>query len=470
MAAPEFLFKPLKELPDPLPVPVLLRERGGMGVFSAHIEVPGSKSLTNRALLLAALAEGGSTIRRALIAEDTEKMMAALRLLGATVTVGEGAVRVEGCGGRWRPAEGSAAGMFVDSGDSGTTARFLAAAAMLSPIPLIVDGSRQQRARPLGELGSALESLGAKVMYFSRPGYPPVKVTAPGELPRGARVELGTTASSQFVSGLLLAAPFLPGGLTVVLEGEITSASYVRMTLGLLDQLGARVRTSEDLRVMRVSPAEDASGLPLGFAYTVEPDASSAAYFWGAAAICPGSVCRVPGLDGSSLQGDAGLIDVLARMGAMAIRDEGGRAMLGVRGLPRLDPVMADMSDMPDAALTLAAVACFAKGRSVLRGLKTLRLKESDRIQALQSELSKVGVRVDVSVLGDKDAITVTPPEGGIDCSKGVGRVVFETYRDHRMAMALALIGLRRPNVWIKDPSCVAKTFPGFWSSWAGLY
>lgn len=461
------LGRPLRDLPDPLPIaPLGLR---GRTPFDVRLRPPGSKSLTNRALLLAAMAEGASTVRGALLdADDAARMVAALASLGAVVErVGED-LRVRGVGGRWRvPAEG----VRLDLNNAGTATRFLAAAALLSPGPVTIDGNVRMRQRPIGELIDALRLLGMTAEYGGEPGFPPVRLTPPERgLPRGATLEIPTTLSSQFISALLLVAPWMPGGLTIALTGQITSRSYIQMTLGLLDALGACVKTSEDLRFIRVGAG---SGVPAGvrpFEYAVEPDASGATYFWGAAALAPGAVCRIEGVGSDSLQGDARFPSLLSRMGATVTAHGGASAETLVRGPAALAPIMADMSDMPDAAMTLAAVASFATGRSIVRGLRTLRVKETDRIAAMRVELAKIGVRVETDVLGDPDAITVTPPEGGVDCSAEAPRVEFETYDDHRMAMSLALVGLRRPNVFVRDPRCVGKTYPGFWSDLAGLY
>ncbi|MEX2219632.1 MAG: 3-phosphoshikimate 1-carboxyvinyltransferase [Phycisphaerales bacterium] len=469
----ETLQRPLDELPDPLHIPPLTAR--GRIMFLARIRPPGSKSLTNRALLLGALAGGESTLRGALVdADDTERMAAGLRQLGAGVALDGTGARIRGVGGAWRTGEG----IRIDAGESGTTARFLSAAALFSRAPVTIDGSPRLRERPMGELTDALGALGAGVASDGRGEFLPLTIRGPAALPRAPVVDFGTTASSQFISAVLLIAPWLPGGLTVRLEGEVTSRSYITMTIGLLEELGITVRTSEDLRVIRVcAGAGGAGGAGPGpaagvapFTYHVEPDASSATPFWGAAALFPGAVARIEDLDARSLQGDAAFPDVLARLGATIIREEGARPFLGIRGPASLDPLMADLSDMPDAAMTLAVVASFAGGRSIIRGLRTLRLKESDRVAALRTELRKVGVRVETGVSGDPDAITVTPPRGGIDASPEASRVEFDTYNDHRMAMALALVALRRPNTWIRDPGCVRKTYPGFWKQLAELY
>ena len=199
----------------------------------------------------------------------------------------------------------------------------------------------------------------------------------------------------------------------------------------------------------------------------VEPDASGATYFWGAGAMLPGASVSVSGLSGDALQGDSGFPELLSRMGASVAVREG---LVTVRGPERLAPVLADMSDMPDAAMTAAVCAAFADGTTILRGVRTLRDKECDRIAALESELGKIGVVVESDVRGDPDVLTITPPTGGVDCAAGVAPVEFETFDDHRMAMSLALVGLRRPGVLIRDPGCVAKTYPGYFADLASLY
>lgn len=457
------LRRPLAELPDVVEIPAP-RPVGKEYPIEASVRPPGSKSLTNRALLLAGLADGQSTIRGALRdADDARVMLQALRLLGAEIEDRGTDLLVTGVCGRWKPAN---AAPVINVTNAGTAARFLAAAALLSPVPLTIDGNARMRERPIRELGDVLTSLGCTVEYLASAGCPPLRITPPAAgktLP--AVLEIGTTQSSQFISGLLLAAPFLPAGLTLRLTGEVTSASYVTMTLALLGRLNATTRTSDDLRVLRVCGG--ATGRPSGlppFEYDVEPDASSATYWWGAASIMPGAKIRVLGPGPMSIQGDVVFPELLERMGATVIRREWPEPFIEVTGGKRLRPILADMREIPDAAMTLAAVACFAEGTSILRGLRTLRVKETDRLAALRTELSKLGVKVENPVQGDPDAMTITPPAGGLD---GSIPVTFDTYNDHRMAMALSLIGLRRPNVFIRDPACVAKTYPAYWSDLA---
>jgi len=438
--------------------------------FSTSVTPPGSKSLTNRALLLAAIAHGTSRLVRPLLdADDARQMRAALTQLGAVVEAGaDGGVSVTGVGGEWRAREG---GTTLNLNNAGTAARFLAGAALLSPRPLTIDGNARMRERPIGELGDLLTQLGCGVEYLGTAGCPPVCITPPAGPRQPATVEVQPTQSSQFVSALLLVSPWIPGGLTIHLHGEVTSASYIAMTLGLLSKLGAHVQTSDGLRTIRIT-GEDARGRPglAAFEYAVEPDASGATYFWAAAAMVPGAHVRVLGLDGRSLQGDAHFPDLLGRMGAGVLESRDTNPWIEVSGPCALRPIMADLSDMPDAAMTLAAATSFAPGTSVLRGLETLRVKECDRIEAMRTELGKVGVVIESPVGGDGGTMTLTPPPGGIDCSIDAPAVTFDTYDDHRIAMALALVGLRRPNVIIRNPACVGKTFPTFWREFGALW
>jgi 3-phosphoshikimate 1-carboxyvinyltransferase len=465
------LRRPLDSLPDPLPVPALSPPPGAGAPFAITLRPPGSKSLTNRALLLAALADGASILYHPLLeANDTERMIEALTLLGAKIARRErdGSLHIEGVSGTWHPATDPSGGATLNLNNAGTATRFLAAAALLSPVPITIDGNPRMRKRPIGQLVEALRLLGARCEFLGDIGCPPLRISCPSPVEPGLRIEMTPTASSQFISALLLIAPFLRGGLTLSMRGPITSRSYIELTLGLLDALGATVKMSEDLRIIRVAPPNCGEpGLP-AFEYDVEPDASSATYFWAAAALFPEATCRIDGLGPASLQPDAAFPELLARMGApMSMAADEHSITIG--GPTALEPITADLSLMPDAAMTLAAVACFASGPSTIRGLETLRHKESDRIEALRNELTKIGVGIDTPPRNE-DALIITPPPGGIDTSPAAPRVEFDTYDDHRMAMSLALIALRRPNTHIKDPTCVRKTYPTFWQDLAHLY
>jgi 3-phosphoshikimate 1-carboxyvinyltransferase len=456
-------------LPESLPISPASRP------FDAVIRPPGSKSLTNRALLLAALAHGASTLRRPLVdADDARRMLDAVARLGAHVEIRGDALVVTGVGGRWRVGPEPVA---LDLGNAGTATRFLAAAAMLAPPGsggVIIDGNARMRQRPIGELAGALDALGVRVRFLGAPGFPPLHVMPADPAALGSEVSFARTASSQFVSALLLVAPWLPHGLTARFTEPPTSASYIDMTVALLRRCGAQAKCGDLSRpgAVTVFPSPDPSGgAPglRGFTYDVEPDASGAAPFWAAAALVPGARVQVPGLwlEGGagpcSLQGDARFVRVLHRMGAQVELAPGG---LAVRG-DRLLGIEVDLSQMPDTAMTLAALACFADGPSRIAGLRTLRVKETDRIAALVAELSKVGARVEPFADGGDEGLVITP----IPPAQRAGgdEVEFETYDDHRMAMALALVGLRRRGVKIRDPGCVAKTYPAFWQDFARL-
>lgn len=456
MPAP--LDTPLDRLPDPLPIPTL--PVPAAAPLRATVRPPGSKSLTNRALLLAALAAGQSNLHGALSeADDAQRMLGALADLGAGIALdGPGEVTVRGVGGRWPVPPG---GIALDLNNAGTATRFLAAASALAAGPVTIDGNARMRQRPIGELADVMPALGVRVEYLGATGFPPLKLIPPRRPVKQAAIELHSTRSSQFISALLMLGPWLEGGVTLRLRGEVTSPPYIAMTLRLLDRLGAVTRTSEDLRVLRVGPPDPRTPGLAPFNYQVEPDASGATYFWAAGAILPGARISVEGLGDDSLQGDAAFPALLRRMGgAVRTESDGSVSVTGPDQLVRIDT---DMTDMPDAAMTLAAVCAFAPGRSVLRGLRTLRVKETDRVAAIQNELRKLGVRVELDVPEDPDALSITPPELGVDCSPDAPPVEFDTYDDHRMAMSMALIGLRRPNCFVRDPRCVRKTYPTFW-------
>ena len=434
----DILRKPLDELPDPLvlvPVP---------GPFDVSIRPPGSKSLMNRAVLLAALAEGKSKIFHALLdAQDAKVMIQALTQLGARFELpssDDGPLIVHGTGGKLK------GGCSLNLENAGTATRFLTAAACLADAPVVIDGNDRMRKRPIGELIEMLRRLGVTIDELGEPGYVPLRVHPCR--PKGSEIEIGATQSSQYISALMMIAPFMEDGLTIRFTQPPTSRSYIEMTLQMLTH--ALPGAPLPLHVT-VDPLVIPNWNTRGFEITIEPDASGATYFCGAAAILIESRCVIEGFDlERSAQGDARFRDVL-----------------GAREI--------DLSLMPDTAQTLASIACFTDGTTTIRGLRTLRVKETDRIAALQNELAKIRVMIEPFSYTTKqgtpdEGITITPPSGGVDCSPTALPVVFDTYDDHRMAMSLALIGLRRPNVAICDPGCVGKTYPAFWRDWSRLY
>ncbi len=423
-------------LPDPLPIEPVRRP------FDVTITPPGSKSLTCRAYVLAALAEGESRIVQPLRADDPDALLVALGTLGAASRREGGDVLNRGVGGRF-PRGGE-----INLGDGGAPARFMIAAACLAEGPVTVDGSARMRQRPIAEGVDLLRRLGAAIEYLQAEGRLPVRVT-PSASFAGGTVEIPTTLSSQFVSAILLVAPFLKNGVALDFAGEITSSSYIDLTL--------RTLAGWDVHGNTRHPSIPPQAV-MARRYPIEPDASSAVYFLVAATICRASKVRVPAISRRSAQPDLGALDVLKRMGAHVEADEKGLAVAGPQGPPR--GTESDARHMPDAAVALAAASAMAEGTSVLRGLRTLRVKESDRIAALAAELRKIGCTVETT--GDSIAID---PSGRHDRP-----VVVETWNDHRMAMAFGILGLARGGIAIRDPACVSKSYPGFWSDLARVY
>jgi 3-phosphoshikimate 1-carboxyvinyltransferase len=415
------------------------------GPLDATVSVPGSKSLTNRALVCAALASGPSTIDGALVADDIEAMRVALTALGAGIAQdrSSGRLMVTGTGGRLRPGPRT-----LDMRLSGTTSRFLLPVVALGEGEYRIDGALPLRARPMGPVLDGIRTLGAEVRDDGEPGCLPVTVVAPGGL-AGGEVAVPGDTSSQFLSGLLLAAPYARSGVRLRLTTALVSRPYVELTVAVMGAFGVDVRGELDEAMLDV-PA----GRYRPTAYTVEPDASTASYFLAAAALVGGRV-TVTGLGAGTRQGDARLADLLAAMGAHVERTATSTTVEGtgrLRGLGRVD-----LSDMPDMAQTVAVLAPFAGGPTEVTGVGFIRGHETDRIAAVVSELGRLGIEARAT----DDGFVVQPGD------PRPARIA--TYDDHRMAMSFALVGLRVPGVEIDDPGCVAKTFPGFWTALDGL-
>ncbi|WP_432977666.1 3-phosphoshikimate 1-carboxyvinyltransferase [Dactylosporangium sp. CA-233914] len=397
---------------------------------------PGSKSITNRALICAALAPGRSTLTGMLFADDTHAMLGAVRALGAAVEVDEAAKTVYVDGVDPRTATGE---IRIDARQSGTTGRFALPAAALRPARGIVDGSPQLRARPFAVLVDALRELGATVEDLSEPGYLPLAVTGPVA---GGKVALPGHISSQYLSGLLMAGPLMADGLTVELTSPLVSVPYVEATTAVMAAFGV---TAEGLHVP--------PGAYHATEYDIEPDASAASYLLAAAAITGGRV-SVEGLGTRSLQGDVRFADALERMGARVERTE---RSITVTGTGELHGIDIDMADISDTAQTLAAVAVFADSPTRVTGIGFIRRKETDRIRAVVTELRRAGL----DAVEEEDGFVVNPGPPA--------PTAFDTYDDHRMAMSLALIGLRSPGIEIRDPRCVAKTYPAYFEDLSRL-
>ena len=413
------------------------------GPVAASVRMPGSKSITNRALLLAALADGESRLVAPLHSEDTFYMASALREMG--IGIEETPERDFVVAGRGGEFDAPNKPLFI--GNSGTTVRFLTAAACFAPAgtDVVLDGVARMRERPIRDLIGALLTLGVDAECLNGHGCPPVRVRG-GGLPGGS-CRLRGDVSSQFLTALLQAAPYARQDVEIEIVGELISKPYIDITQSVMASFGVSL-VNEDYQRLRVSAGQRYAGRE----YVIEADASNASYFLAAAAVTGGTV-TLENLGTDSIQGDIGFLDVLERMGCTVTRGQS----VTLTGPAKLSAVEADMEAIPDTAQTLAVVSAFADGPSHITNIASLRVKETDRVQAIAKELPKIGVRVDEG----PDHWTITPPAGGVYTPAEI-----DTYDDHRMAMAFAVAGLRVPNVTINDPGCVAKTFPDFWERW----
>ncbi len=403
----------------------------------AVVRVPGSKSFTNRALVTAALADGVSRLCGVLFSDDTEAMLGCLTALGIAVEVDRSAcvVVVHGCGGLIPVTQAT-----LDVRQSGTTARFIVPMLVLAHGTFVVDGHPQMRARPMDELSSVLTVC--EVPHETDHGRLPFRISPSGRRVGGI-VSLRGDVSSQFLSGVLLSAPYARGGTTIELTSDLVSAPYVSMTIATMGSFGTNVAVDDSMSRF-VVPA----GVYTAADYPIEPDASTASYFFGAAAITGGRV-RVEGLGRAALQGDIRFVHDLATMGATV---EQGDDWTSVQGPPcgHLRGGTFDLTEHSDTAPTLAAVAAFASEPVVVTGIDFIRRKETDRIAAIVTELRRCGIEAHE----DADGFTVVPGE--------VHAASVDTYEDHRMAMSMALLGLRVPGIRITNPKCVRKTFPEY--------
>ncbi len=410
------------------------------------VRLPGSKSISNRVLLLAALADGPTLVRDVLDADDTRVMIESLSRLGVRcVTESAGRLHVPGAGGRF-PVKQTA--LFL--GNAGTAFRSLTAALALAGGDYRLMGVPRMHERPIGDLVESLRALGARIDYAAKEGYPPLTIL-PGQVRAGQSARVRGDVSSQFLSALLMALP-LAGGGEVVVEGELISKPYVEITLSLMKRFGVAV-ARDGWRAFRVpgdayrSPGE----------IVVEGDASSASYFLAAGAIGGGPV-RVEGVGRDSIQGDVRFAEVLEHMGARVVAGENWIEASASPG-NTLRAFDLDLNHIPDAAMTAAVLALFADGPCTVRNIASWRVKETDRIAAMATELRKLGATVDAGA----DYLRVAPP------ARLQAGVAIDTYDDHRMAMCFALVSLGGVPVTINDPGCVAKTFPAFFQAFAGV-
>lgn len=407
----------------------------------AIITIPGSKSYTHRALVVSALAAGESVLLNALRSEDTEHTVRGLEKFGIKIDWKGDSIIVQGCGGALQ-----AGGEEIYVGDSGTSMRFLTALAALKNGRTLLNGSERMKERPMAALLDGLVSLGARAYSQAGNGYPPVVVESQGLSGGVARIK--GNESSQFLSALLMVAPLARGDVRLEVTGRLASRPYVDITRDVMSAFGVKVQGIGDhsffIRVgQRYLPRE----------YRIEGDASNASYFFAAAAITRGKV-RVENFRPASVQGDSKFLEILEKMGCQVSRGEDFAEVCGkdLRGIE------VDMNAMPDLVPTLTVLAAFARGRTLIRNVGHLRLKESDRLRTVALELAKMGVFVEEG----KDWLAVE--------SKEVRGAEIETHNDHRLAMSFAIAGLAVPGIKISGERCVDKSFPGFWETLERLY
>ncbi len=406
--------------------------------IDGEVNLPGSKSLSNRALLIAALAEGTTIITNLLESDDTRHMLNALKALGVDYTLSEDGTEciVTGNGGPFvstEPVE-----LFL--GNAGTAMRPLAAALTLGKGEYVLTGEPRMKERPIGHLVDALRQAGANIAYLENEGYPPIKIIAGGLA--GGEVSIDGSISSQFLTALLMAAPMAENDMTITIEGELVSKPYIDITLDIMRIFGVEVE-NENYARFRVKSGQRYRAVD---SFMVEGDASSASYFLAAAAIKGGRV-KVTGIGKQSVQGDVAFADVLEKMGAAV--EWGDDYIMVEKG--ELHAIDMDFNHIPDAAMTIATTALFVDGTTTLRNIYNWRVKETDRLHAMATELRKVGATVEEG----EDYLTITPP-------KQLKHAAIDTYDDHRMAMCFSLLALDPVSVTINDPECTAKTFPTY--------
>jgi 3-phosphoshikimate 1-carboxyvinyltransferase len=412
--------------------------------INSIVRMPGSKSITHRALITAALAEGKSLLKSFLSCEDTLYTLNALLGMGIDIKIEVDDVSVYGLGGRFiTPSENQE----IFLGNSGTSYRLLLSVAALAKKGYILTGSPRMYERPVGDLVSALNRLGADISYVNREGYPPVFVKPSGI--KGGRVHIAGNISSQYISSLLLAGPYTSEGIEIEIAGGLVSRPYVDLTIDVMKAFGIEVANEGYCRFV----------IPSGKRYnprnfTIEGDVSSASYFWGAAAITGGTVITENIHPLTTVQGDIAFLEILEEMGCSVGRSDDNVIVTG----GRLKGVETDMEAMPDVVPTLATVALFAEGRTVIRNVHHLRFKESDRIKDTACELRRIGGQVEEL----EDGLVI---HGGHKLSGAD----IDPHDDHRLAMSLAVAGLKVPGIRIMNEHCADKSFPSFWEMWDNI-
>ncbi len=412
--------------------------------IDASVRIPGSKSVTHRALITAGLADGESLLKEFLSCEDTLYTLNALRELGVQIsTEGEKTI-VSGTGGKF-PFDQGRKEIFL--GNSGTSYRLLLSTVALARGDYILTGTPRMQERPIGDLVRALNKLGVEASCMERENSPPVLIRAKGI--HGGRVEIPGELSSQYVSSILLSGPYAEKEVEIEIRGRLVSRPYVDITLDVMKMFGVEVNR-DGYRCFRISAGQRYH--PCQF--IIEGDVSAASYFWGAAAVTGGTLTTENIHPHTTRQGDVVLLDILEEMGCRVERETERVVVQG----GELSGIEVDMGAMPDMVPTLAAIALFARGKTAIRNVSHLRLKESDRLGAVALEWGRLGGRVEEL----EDGIII---HGGERLSGGV----MDPHNDHRLAMSLAIAGLRVPGIKIKNEHCVNKSFPGFWELWDGL-
>ncbi len=411
------------------------------GTIDLRFRAPPSKSYTHRALIIGALASGTSILTHPLVSEDTVLTRHALEALGVPVRSTTDAIMIEGCDGHVTPGRE----ITLDLKNSGTSLRLLASLALLSDSPLTLTGNARMQERPIGPLGDAITAAGGQVKYLNKDGYPPVRVQ--GRL-RGGTVQIDGSASSQFISSLMIAAPYAEQEMEILLPSDPASRSYLDITAGIMQDFGAEITGREGYRRFRIGNRQRYSGRE----YTIEGDFSSASYFFAIAAACSGTV-TVANLNPSSVQGDRRFVDALAAMGCSVSCSPDSVTV--TRAGP-LHGLAIDMSSSPDTVQTLAVVAALADSPTTITGIGHLKFKESDRTSMTAELLRSLGGRVEAS--GDSMTIAPSLLRGGTIDPAG----------DHRTAMSFAVLGLGIGGIIIQDAECVNKSFPGFWDALKG--
>ncbi|WP_100753179.1 3-phosphoshikimate 1-carboxyvinyltransferase [Vibrio salilacus] len=412
---------------------------------NGEVNLPGSKSVSNRALLLAALANGTTRLTNLLDSDDIRHMLNALTQLGVSYTLSQDKTvcEVEGLGKPFTSPQ--ALELFL--GNAGTAMRPLAAALCLSDGEFVLTGEPRMKERPIGHLVTALRQAGAKIDYLENENYPPLKIYGTGL--QGGTVEIDGSISSQFLTAFLMSAPLAQDDITIKISGDLVSKPYIDITLHIMQQFGVEVENDNYQQfVIRKGQSYVAPG-----EFLVEGDASSASYFLAAAAIKGGEI-KVTGIGKKSIQGDIQFADALEKMGAEI---EWGDDYV-ISRVGALNAVDMDFNHIPDAAMTIATTALFAKGTTAIRNVYNWRVKETDRLAAMATELRKVGAEVEEG----EDYIIIIPPQQLIHAA-------IDTYDDHRMAMCFSLVALSDTPVTINDPKCTSKTFPDYFDKLAGL-